>query len=209
MCFMLFAASAFPQGFSFGVKGGLPATDAFNTGSGPLRYLSDAKRYTVGPMVELRLPFRLGVEFDALYKRLDYSSTGNLVDVFTTSRTTGNSWEFPLLLKYRLTSGPIKPYVEGGVSFNRLSGFEQFTQRTFFPGSRVTTSTGAPSELMNDFRSGLALGAGLDVHALVFHVAPEIRYTHWTRDTFRDLCCSGTALRSNDNQAEFLLGITF
>ena len=38
------------------------------------RTYSDAKDYIVGPMVELRLPFGLGVEADALYRPLSYAA---------------------------------------------------------------------------------------------------------------------------------------
>ncbi len=204
------AIAAYPQGLSVGVKAGVPLTDAFHTGSnGPLQFFSQTKRLTVGPTVELRLPFRLGVEFDALYKRLNYDRNANLVDALSLAATTGNAWEFPLLLKYGLTPGPIKPYVAGGVSFNNLSGLTQFTRTTFFPGSRVTAGSGIPLELRNTFRSGAVVGAGLELHALVLRISPEIRYTRWDRDSFADSCCGGGIFRSNRNQADFLLGITF
>ncbi len=202
--------AAYPQGFSAGVKAGVPVTDAFHTGSnGPLQFFSQTKRLTVGPTFELRLPFGLGIEFDALYKRLNYDRNSNLIDAISLAATTGNAWEFPLLAKYRVGHGPIKPYIDGGVSFNNLSGLTQFTRNTFFPGSRVTTSSGTPLELRNRFRSGVVLGGGLELHALFLRISPEIRYTRWDRDSFIDSCCGGGIFRSNRNQADFLLGITF
>ena len=71
------------------------------------------------------------------------------------------------------------------------------------------SDTGTPSELKDDFRSGVVFGAGIEVHALILRLSPEIRYTRWGRDTFRDACCGGSLLSSSRNQGEFLLGLTF
>jgi hypothetical protein len=63
------AAPALPQRFSVGLRGGVPFTDYFAGGG---NFSSKTNRYTIGPALELQLPFRLGVEFDAFYKRLHY-----------------------------------------------------------------------------------------------------------------------------------------
>src|SRR5712692_8864542 len=95
---LLGAAAAVAQPFSFGVKAGVPLTDFLSTVQSPnFGYNSNTKRYIVGPTVELRLPFGLGIELDALYRRMDYTSTSNFIDAFTSGSTTGNAWEFPLL----------------------------------------------------------------------------------------------------------------
>jgi hypothetical protein len=59
------------QSLSLGVKGGIPFTDAVE---GSFGNRSEARRYTVGPMVEIGLPLSLAVEFNALYKRTGYST---------------------------------------------------------------------------------------------------------------------------------------
>ncbi len=206
---LLAAVTAFPQILSLGVKGGVPFTDAFNTAkTGRLEYISDTKRYTVGPTVELHLPFRLGIEFDALYKRLDFESTSTSVDVFTRTATTANSWEFPLLLKWRVFGGPIRPYVEAGPTFDKLSDISQLARTIVFPNRETSASTGHPPELQNTFRVGATVGAGIELGSRRFRISPEVRYTRWGWENFQDLS-GGSLLRSNDNQAEFLLGITF
>jgi hypothetical protein len=48
------------------------------------------------------------------------------------------------------------------------------------------------------------IGGGVKIHALFLRISPEIRYTRWTSPHF-----SSYLLNSNQNQAEFLLGITF
>jgi len=202
------AVSALPQSFSFGVKAGVPLTDFFSTVQSPrFGFNSNTKRYIVGPMVQLGLPAGFALEFDALYRRLNYESRLTLVDVFTNSRTTGNAWEFPLLLKYRFHAPLVRPYVGGGVAWDTLSGLKQSVTNTILPGRTTTTTTSNPAELQNTNTVGAVAVAGIDVHALFLHISPEVRYTYWGTQHFRD-AVSGL-LHSNRNQAEFLVGFTF
>jgi hypothetical protein len=55
--------------------------------------------------------------------------------------------------------------------------------------------------------AGVVLGGGVDIHAGFLHIVPEVRYTRWGSTHFRDVV--NDALNWNQNQAEFLLGITF
>ncbi len=206
---MLLAAGAgFPAGLlDFGVKGGVPVTDAFNTArSGNLSYITNTKRYTVGPTVDLNLPFGLGVEFDALYRRLGYESTANLITVVTHAATTGNAWDFPLLLKLRLGAGPIKPYLAAGPTFRGLTSLKQVQTFFFVPTGQVTTQTSRPAELDNRFTTGFTAAGGLQLGAAVVRISPEIRYTRWGWNSFRN---PAGLLKSNPDQVDFLLGLTF
>jgi opacity protein-like surface antigen len=201
------AAAAFSQPFSFGVKAGVPMTDFLSTVQSPnFGFNSNTKRYIVGPTVELRLPFGLGIELDALYRRLDYTSTSNLIDVFTSGSTTGNAWEFPLLAKYRFPSKVVRPYVDAGVAWDTLSGLTQTITQTVLPSRTTTTTTSNPAELNQNTVRGFVAGAGVDLKVLLIHLSPEIRYTRWGAQHFLS---SNGGLQSNQNQAEFLLGITF
>ena len=194
------------QPFSFGVKGGVPLTDFLDTvNSVHVNFNTSTNRYIIGPTVELRLPFGFGVEFDALYRRLHYNGSAMGVDTFSTSKTTGNRWEFPLLLKYRLPTKVIRPYVDAGVGWDTLTGLEQSVTTTVFPRITSTTTTSNPPELNQHTTVGFVVGAGLDIHVLL-HVSPEIRYTRWNSQQLRDPL---GLLQSSQNQAEFLLGITF
>lgn len=205
---MLLAAGAgFPAGLlDFGVKGGVPFTDAFNTAkSGSLSYITNTKRYTVGPTVDLNLLFGLGVEFDALYRRLGYESTTNLPGLVLHAATTGNAWDFPLLLKLRLGAGPIKPYLAAGPTFRGLTSLKQ-AQTFFFPTRQVTTQTNRPAELDNRFTTGFTAAGGLQLGGAGVRISPEIRYTRWGWNNFRD---PAGLLKSNPDQVDFLLGLTF
>jgi hypothetical protein len=53
---------------------------------------------------------------------------------------------------------------------------------------------------------GIVFGGGVEVKALVIHIAPEIRFTRWNDQHFLD---PAGLIKSNLNQAEFLVGITF
>jgi len=194
------------QPISVGVKGGLPLTDFIDTVSGPsTNVTSKTHIYVVGPTVELRLPAGFGVEFDALYRRFSYNANSNLVNALLNIRTTGSDWEFPLLVKKRFASGPVRPFLDAGVSFSKLSGLKE----TVVSAANLISGNDHPAELRHDFATGFVVGAGVDLHALIIHVTPEIRYTRWGTEHFNATVGPGGSLSSNRNQAEFLLGITF
>lgn len=192
--------------FSIGVRGGVPLTDFFDTASrGSLAFFSDTKPYVVGPAVELHLPFRLGIGFDALYRRVNYESTEIVGGAVTATRTTGNSWEFPLLLRWRFSGAPITPFVNSGVAFRHLSGLRQV--RSFFTdGTPSAVETDRPPELENRTSPGFVAGGGLELRAGPVRISPEIRYTRWGWTSFRDV---DGLLRSKNGQADFLVGFTF
>ncbi len=202
------ASPACAQPFSFGVKGGVPLSDFFDAvNSDNLGYFSSTNRYIVGPTVELRLPFGLGVEFDALYRHLHYSSVFNS-EFLTTVSTTSGDWEFPLLAKYRFHAPLIRPYVDGGVAWDTLSGLTQ-TGSQVLPTGTTTVSNPNPTELQHSTVSGVVLGGGLDIHAIILHISPEIRYTRWISPHFEASPLGTNSLHSVQNQFEFLVGFTF
>ncbi len=201
----LVTVPALPQLLTVGVKGGVPFTDAFKTArSGSLQYLSNAKRYTVGPTVELGLPMGFRIELDALYKRINYTSVTSGTTGVSSSLTTANTWEFPLQLKHRLVPGPVAPYIAAGVSFRDVSSVHQVTN--FFTAEPGQTSTDRPVELDRRFTAGFVVSGGIAFGTRAFRVSPEVRYTRWGWDNFQ---APSQLFRSNPDQAEFLLGITF
>ncbi len=211
---LLAATPAYSQLFSFGLKGGVPLTDFVDAASGSnvggfVDFATHTNRYIVGPTAELRLPFGLGVEVDVLYRHLNYQGTVMGVDTLTTSSTTGNAWEFPLLGKYRfLKTKFVRPYIDAGVAFDTLQGLSQTVKNTVFgsPSMSNTSTTGTPSQLQKSTTRGYVFGGGLDFKFLIVHIQPEIRYTRWGAEHFFD---PSGLLHSNENQGEFLLGITF
>jgi opacity protein-like surface antigen len=176
----------------------------------------------------LRLPFGFGVEFNALYRHLNYTNFSNGVDVLFNSATTSGAWEFPLLAKYRFPGKVARPYVAAGVVWDTLSGLGQTITQTVIPTNITSTShTSSPAELRNNTVSGFVAGVGIEIHLLFLHISPEIRYTRWGSQhfvtpvsaalisgvgvgpiTLASPALPGT-IQSNQNQAEFLVGFTF
>jgi hypothetical protein len=175
--------------FSFGIKGGVPLTDAFtdNTTMGVdviTHTYSDTKNYVVGPTVELSLPFGFSVEGDALYRALSLTTDITVVPQ-PLARYSPNisSWEFPILGKYHFLHTPIvKPYVEAGPTFRHVG-----TQGSYLSNS------------------GFALGGGVDLKLWLVRISPELRYSRWSGDG----ATAFTVPASQLNQAEFLIGISF
>jgi hypothetical protein len=189
---LLSATGAFAQ-FSFGVKGGAPFTDFLSLAANPPATLSsNATHFIIGPSVELRFPAGIGVELDALYRRLDLRAADSL-GILTNSAQ--NAWEFPLLMKYRAPGIVVRPFVEAGAAFNRWSGIKQIANLSGLTKSSQPV-TGA----------GVVLGGGLEIHPPLVRISGEIRFTRWGA---KDLSGLGGLLRFNQNQAEFLIGISF
>ena len=187
------AALCLAQPVAAGVKGGLPLTDFVNTvQSGSATTTSD---YAVGPMVELRLPLGLGVEFDALYRHFNYTSPVSSAASALSTLTSSGDWEFPLVAKYRFHGKLVRPYVEAGVSWDALSGLKSTVENVVAP---------PPSE-QHSVTMGFVMGGGIDIHVLVLHIAPEIRFTRWTSGHFN----IANVVNSNQNEAEVLVGVTF
>ena len=128
-----------------------------------------------------------------LYRRVNYETVQSAKGTSGSSQVTSNAWEFPILLKYRFKGTKfVRPYADAGVAFDRLQGWKD-------------VAVNGLGSLKNSGTTGAVLGGGLDFHFLMLHVAPEVRYTRWTSQHFS----LANVLGSQQNQAEFMVGITF
>jgi len=189
---MLFApGSACAQHFSLGVIGGVALTDAvqgqtLTSVDVITQYASNSRDYLLGPMAELSLPFGLAVEFDAMYRPMNYTLTTTVIPQTSSSVSVNNqvgSWEFPLLLKYKFAFPVIHPFVEAGPSF------------------RATGSGASPSN------HGITIGGGLEAHLLRIKIAPQLRFTRWGSNNITSNLPPQPL--TNLNQAEFLVSLAF
>jgi Outer membrane protein beta-barrel domain len=188
--FLWTALVVFAQPVSFGLTAGVSVSPLLTSRSPD--YEATTKRYTLGPSVELRLPYRFAFEVDLLYKQLDYRLRG-AVSADSRSGSPASAavqagrWELPLLIKYGFSTRPQRAFVHLGASFNRVLG----TQSDGFVEARHKGVL------------GLVAGVGVETRFHALRVAPEVRFTHWTDRNFgvRD-----APLRSNLNQAEFVVG---
>jgi hypothetical protein len=216
----LSASPALAQRIHFGVKAGVPVTAYFETGTAGARnyraeYSAATRRYTVGVSAEWRVTNDFGFEIDALYHRMGYVGIVNTIsDSQGTSNTSaidvkGNSWDFPLMTKYRF-GRVLRPYfAAGGVLryVGPVRGRGENIVQNLITGttSRTALDTTEPSELRKRFYPGLTMTGGLECRAGRFRVLPEFRYTRWTAN----ISGPGGLLRFDPNQAEFLLGMLF
>ncbi len=212
------AAAVLPQSRRFGVKGGVPLTRYFDTGSTsfPLRlvdsYSAATRRYTAGLTGEWWLRPRLAAGAEVLYHRMGYVAFERTFSAGVTTISSydvkGHSWDVPLFAKYRLLEGRWRPFALGGVVLRyagpvRARG-ERFVQdlpaRT---ESRTPIDTNEPAELSRRLYPGLTFGGGLELHGGRVSVGPELRYARWLANL------SGRDLRFPSNQVEVLLGVVF
>jgi len=197
--------TAAAQPVSVGVKGGVPITDFFDAVHGnQAAYASNTHRYLVGPTVQFNLPLRFSIEIDALYRRLGYDYNqfaGPGSPTFTS--TTANSWEFPVLGKWAVFPGPVRPFIDFGANFRHISGVNQIQDTA----SAVGVNVGTVPEFHKATDIGATFGAGVEFKIGWLRVTPEFRYTRWGSENFDDPI--GTLLRTNKNQGDFMLGLTF
>ena len=205
----LLAAAAFAQPFAYGVKGGMPFTDFLDVARAQnIDASTTTNRYIVGVTGEARLPFGLGVEVDILYRHFRYSSSSgvsSLTTNITNIDTTSGAWEFPILAKYRFKGKIIRPFVDGGVAWDKLSGLTQ-TVKSVVATVTSSKTTSSPAELANSTTRGYVLGGGVDVKVLKLHISPEVRLTRWGAKHFID---PAGLVDSKQTQAEFMVGLTF
>jgi hypothetical protein len=201
------------ESISFGVKGGLSMTSAVE-GNGPT---PGAKRYTVGPMIEIGLPFSFAFEADALYRRTGYDAIAGGLGTVSNTRLRANSWELPLLATYYFgpRTVPVRFYAVGGYALRRTKvvdvsihyyGTDAFTGQTV----DFTVHLGVAQYYVHDNpANGFVAGGGARFHLGHFGIAPEVRYTRWVGIPFDDFGSHGFFVKSLQNQADVLLGIAF
>jgi hypothetical protein len=203
----LLAQSDPPLSVSAGFKIGSPLNDPSARSSAFSTYVQS--RWTGGPTVELHLPYRFSVEFNALYRNYRANSSfpfqlGPNVNVYTsTSVQKTNAWDFPLLLKYRLQVGSIRPFVSAGHFWTHES-----TEASAFyfcsgpQGSCRPADYPAPVPLGGQYRSsatqrGPVGGAGIEFKTRHVMISPELRFSRPTYGNPRD------------NRFTALVGFTF
>jgi opacity protein-like surface antigen len=195
---LLGVGAAMCQPFSAGVKLGVPLTDFFSTvENSNFTFNATTDRYIISPTAELHLPLGFAIEVDALYRHMSYTGTG-VVGSITGSSVNSGDWEFPLLLKYRFPMKIARPYVDGGVAWDKLFGLTDSVKDSIAGQS--------PAVTVKNTTTGIVFGGGVDIHIVKIHLMPELRYTRWGSAQFTD---PTMLLSSTKNQAEFLLGITF
>ena len=214
---MLLPSESVAQVFSAGIKGGTPISDAGISSearivgvpplgpsiiSGPSTL--NVRRYTIGPTVELALPFSLRLQADFLYKRLDQTDHVSVYGIRTITRRAANSWEFPLAVKYVWQYGGVRPFALTGGSIRWINSFEGSNEQ-FDPVTSTPEDPHTPYSLTRFeggeglTQGGWVIGSGVRFDVSIIKISPEIRYTRWASHDFLP----------TQNQVEFLLGVMF
>jgi hypothetical protein len=208
MACIITGCACFGQSFSIGVIGGVRGTDDL-TGPGAT---SASKRYVVGPALDIGLPLGFGLEADALYRREGYQSffstapytVLNAYSIFSDERA--NSWEFPVLIKYRLPFLALRPFLELGYAHRVIHGSinVNFVCCYPVPGSTQTTaSTQYPGS------DGIVTGGGVQFGIGRLRLSPVVRYTRWTTSPISQPNPAFPTWQSAQNQVDVLLSIVW
>jgi hypothetical protein len=232
----------------FGVEAGVPLTDTLSSTSSSSispsgsffdRYNSETKRLLIGPAFRVDLQRGLGIEFDALYQRINYdhASVSSAPSFFNQSfeQTTANRWQFPLLVQYNWTLSNTKSdtkfFAELGPSISRIANSRSTISSITSSGSSTSSNTGSATGQGGTW-AGITAGAGVDLSFFHRHLRPEFRYSHWFSPSAGSAIgpaafvtggftsIAGVAgvistsvvsptFRTNQNEATFLLGLTF
>lgn len=177
------------QNISVGALGGAPFTDVVNGNtSNGIQTIAKSANFTVGPALQVSLPAGFRIEVDALLRPYSFHLTGANVGIDVSSL----QWRFPVLVQYRFGLPLVKPFVETGLSFDHLSGISDAAKNI---------SSGQPGQLLHSSDAGIVLGAGVDLKIPFIRLSGELRYTRQTVSNFAGV--------SNQNQAEFLVGVHF
>jgi hypothetical protein len=198
--FLFASAVALPaQPLSYGFKIGSPIDDP---GAGPDPFsTSSPSRWTGGPTVELHLPVRLSVELDALYRssranrvlplRFDPALNPSLHFIGEETKV----WDFPLLLKHRLTGGSVRPFVSAGASWSHRRnegnslGLCMGPEGSCYPPEFPFFRFGGVYKSSNT-RFGPAGGAGFELRTEHVTITPEVRWNHWSGNNRRHVAVS-------------------
>ena len=163
-----------------------------------------------GPMLDVGLPLHLSFEFDALYRRVGFTSEFNPPLYSANTRERANDWEFPMLLKRRFMAARSGPFLGVGYSPRIVRGTD-ISSGTFLQGlgtivffSNQSSSTNYP------VTHGVVVSGGLNLNFAHLRLSPQIRYVHWNEPFLYD---SGPdifqPLASKQNEVFVLVGLSW
>jgi len=167
----------------------------------------ESRRYIVGPMIELSLPLGFAVEFEAIYHRHGYSAEAYHFVQAQIDRERANSWEFPILLRYKLPVSTVRPFLEVGVAPRTISGTISTTSTTSDVITGQTTISTSTVATNWDTSIGFVAGVGVQFGVGRLRFSPEGRYTYWNNRPVNGVILDNPPFYSTRNQFDVLVGI--
>jgi len=177
---------------------------------------TESKRLIFGPRVDFHLPRHFFVEVDALYRLFGFTAYQQSATTNVIIRERANSWEFPVILKYRYTGYRTHPFLGAGYAPRFVNG-NDVANGAYLTGIRsgipiYTYLIDQKSKTSYPVSHGAVVSGGVEFVAGPVHISPELRYTHWT-PPFLNFNESGLAggykYNSDRNELLVLVGVTW
>ena len=200
--FLLIVPICCPQTLFLGAVAGGRLTDDVAGSARP-----ESRRYIVGPMIELSLPLGFSVEFEAIYHRHGYSADWFNFAQIEIDRERANSWEFPILIRYKLPVPAVRPFLEAGVAPRTISGTISKTLTVYDVITGQPTISTATAATDWDTSVGFVAGVGVQFGVGRLRLSPEGRYTHWNNRPVNGAILDGQPFYSTKYQFDVLVGI--
>jgi hypothetical protein len=187
------------QNVSFVLYVGAPLSNLASADTG---MAATTGRYTFGPALQVGLSHGFNLEADLLYKRFAFGFASD------PARLTVHRLELPLLLRYNLRDSRIHPFVQAGMSLNRVIAVGGSSSCVnAIAGKGLYCIVGEPAvQLRHRHTHGFVVGAGMDLGRGTVRLRPELMITEWVD---RNFGTKDSILRSNLTQVELLLGLKF
>src|SRR5262245_23752027 len=191
------------QPVSLGIKTGVPITSLMQTSGAIVSqgssfpFPTQKPNYAIGPVLEIRLPSRYSLEVGVMYKGIEQHARDlTLTDLIictdppicendhATYQTkvvskVARSWEFPVAIQYHFALRSLKPYVEGGYSYNHISGaFSKAAGAFYNPQAPLPEHLMRPNPSPRN-RGGFLFGGGVEMNLPLFRVSPGVRYARY------------------------------
>jgi hypothetical protein len=205
-------APAFAQSrrVTFGIEAGTPLNNAFQGTASTAATLTqrNGNKALAGVSIKAPLPGEFVLSGGVMFRPLSFhrtttnTSSPDIAVVNTSGSVTpvtffqsdwwnsrGHAWEFPITIERTLFSrGRARPFASGGLAWRRTKSTTdaQFhfsmDSSTGSVGSSATVQAVFPSEAIKDSRTGLVVGAGIEIGRLPIRLSPQVRWTSWLND---------------------------
>jgi len=207
LLFFELVGSVWGQTLSLGVKGGLRSTEDV---SGFSVISQESQRYIVGPFAEFRLPWHISVEVDALFRRVGYTSGFGNVLSSGIIRERSNSWEFPMVAKYRLPFRLVHPFVGVGYAPRVVHGSDISSGQFLSSPTTYTSFVNQRSDTQYSPTHGIVAAGGVDWGGRPFGITCELRFVHWNDPYLQQYGGDGSYfIQSSQNEVFLMVGIRF